>query len=417
MNVKVYLGILVLLILARPVQSCRMMGIIALPEHSLSRPGTDSDYNPYMMAELEEFRLQGGSGGWPYCNEDGWGMTSHSIFNGTMLLQSTRSAQEAFGDDNFYPEAAELLWPDTVKVLLGHLRITSSGAGNIENPHPFLYTTSDNRHFSFGHNGDLNKTKLRNLIGDDWLNLHPPATHGDGPWDGSGWSHVVDSELFFFWIMKNIETSNTVLDGITEALTILESQQPSNIKNFILTDGDDLYAYRRSRSTDIHYHTGGSADNIPLGVDRSNHNAVMSTPPPDGLASSLPWIALEDSTLLILKSDGSSELINPLVDAQGTNEPVQPTQYLLSHAYPNPFNGETTIPFWVSQPGEYRIRIFNSQGRQVYHSMQSINQTGVNDYHWQGKDKQGKELASGSYYFQIGNGTSVKTSGKLLFLK
>lgn len=402
------LQMILILILTGTVLPCRMLGVIAHPGQSLNGVGEDGNLHPYLLSELEELRLQGGSGDWPYSNQDGWGMSSHATVNGSATVQSVRSEIEAFQDTSYYTQANLLLAPDTVSILLGHLRQSSSGANGIANPHPFIFETDDGQIFSFGHNGDLNKEDLRELIGDEWLGQHPPQTYGSGDWQGLGWSDVVDSELFFFWIMKNIESSGSTEQGIVDALEILEIQQPYNIKNFILSDGNDLYAYRRSSATDIYYYDGGDGS--------SNHRAVMSTPPPTGASASLPWIALADRRLLIFRHDGSSE-IRIIWSTSQIDDRYSPQQFSLDRAYPNPFNGSTIIPVSMHQSGTYNLSILNTLGQLIYSERYDARSMGQYDFSWHGQDNLGQTVNSGAYFYMVSAGSSAPISGKLLYLK
>ena len=388
-----------------------------MPGESLSDTFINDEWHPYLMEELEAFRLQGGSGGWPYNNRDGWAMTSYSVSQDILEFQTVRSDVEAFSDDNYYDDASTLLNETQVPILMGHLRQTSSGANNIENPHPFMYTSDSGVKFSFGHNGDVNKEAVRELIGDDWLALHPPQTYGGGAWDGSGWENVVDSELFFFWIIKNIEESGSVLDGIQQALVALEEQQPFRLKNFLFSDGSDLYAYRRSSMSDIHYFDASQTDNLPPHLFGSNHRVVMSTPPSVGPVSDLPWIELPDKNLLIFNGDGSTEIHADFLTTDLARDDIKPEQFEIKHAYPNPFNNSTIIPLHANESGTYALDVFNTRGQLVFSETNWVNDGGVYNFLWSGQDGRGNELNSGSYFFQIRSGSQNVSRGKLLLLK
>ncbi|MBC8374975.1 MAG: class II glutamine amidotransferase [FCB group bacterium] len=408
---------LVLLLLIVPLFPCRMLGVIALPGESLSSTYTNGDWHPYLMGELEEFRLQGGSGEWPYNNRDGWAMTSYHESLGVPEFQTVRSDEEAYSDVNYYYDTSMLLAETQVPILMGHLRQTSSGASDIENPHPFIYTSDDGVNFSFGHNGDVIKESVRELIGDDWLALHPPQTYGAGPWDGSGWDSVVDSELFFFWIIKNIEESDSVLEGIQQALIVLEEQQPWQLKNFLFSDGLDLYAYRRSLMSDIHYFDASQNDSLPPHLSESNHRVVMSTPPAGGDVAELPWIELPDRNLLIFRGDGSTEVHGNFIPTGLIADAQQPDQNRLSQAYPNPFNNSTIIPVHANESGAYTLHVFNTRGQEVFTETNWIGDGSAYNFLWSGKDDGGNDLTSGSFFFQISSGSENVSSGKLLLLK
>ncbi|MBT4033696.1 MAG: T9SS type A sorting domain-containing protein [Candidatus Marinimicrobia bacterium] len=408
---------LVFLLLVMPLFPCRMLGVIALPGESLSSTDINGDWHPYLLGELEEFRLQGGSGQWPYNNQDGWAMTSYHVSQDVPEIQTVRSDEGAYSDVDYYYETSTLLDETQVPILIGHLRQTSSGATDIENPHPFIYTDDSGVNFSFGHNGDISKEAVRELIGDEWLTLHPPQTYDTGPWDGSGWDSVIDSELFFFWIIKNIEELNSVLEGIQQALIVLEDQQPWQLKNFLFSDGTDLYAYRRSLMSDIHYFDASQNNNLPPHLSESNHRVVMSTPPTDGAVSELPWIELPDRNLLIFRGDGSTEIHAGFIPTGLIADTPIPGQYRLSRAYPNPFNNSTTIPVQANESGYYSIHIFNLKGQMIFAETNWVNDGSVHNFLWSGLDGEGNELPSGSFFFQISSCSENVSRGKLLLLK
>lgn len=406
-----------LLLIATPLLACRMLGVMALPGESLSATYASGNWHPYLMAELEAFRLQGGSGGWPYNNRDGWAMTSYRLDEGQVQAETIRSEMEAFLDDEYYPHAATLLAQPQIPILIGHLRQTSSGATDIENPHPFIFTTTSGVNYSFAHNGDVGKEELRALIGDEWLAQHPPQTFGHGPWDGSGWQAVVDSELFFFWIIQNIEMAGSVLDGIQAALIVLEDQQPFQIKNFLFSDGTDLYGYRRSSLPDIHYFDTMDNSNVPVHLTDSNHRVIMSTPPTSGAITNLPWVELADHSLLVFKGDGSTEIYDEFLTLD-LGDPVKHPEHLeLSLAFPNPFNNQTTIPFTATHNGVYTLEVINSRGQRVFSITKDLSRGTHHGFQWNGCNDSGQDLTSGSYFFRIQSASKLLTGGKLLLLK
>ncbi len=416
MKIRVLICLSLTLFAVNPLIPCRMLGVIALPGASLSELDSLQHFHPYLMEELEELRLQGGSGNWPYNNRDGWGMTSYSTTENFPQVLTVRSEIEAYADETYYEQTALLLAPDEVTVLLGHLRQTTSGAIDIENPHPFIYTTPGGQQFSFAHNGDLDKDVLRELIGDDWLADHPPQTYGGGAWDDTGWSQVVDSELFFFWIMQNIELLNDIESGIQQALIVLENELPTEFKTFLLSDGIDLYAYSSSVLGDLYYFDGSDEVEPPWYLEGSNHRAIMSTPPPTGVLAEIPWVQLATNVLLCLRADATTDLFDVLSSIEISAPPVTPDHSKVIHAFPNPFNARTIIPVTWNQTGDLKLKIYDARGRLVYELIKAKLQPGDLQLNWAGRDDQGHELSSGNYFFTV-SGDQFISSGKLLLLK
>lgn len=414
MSFIIRLGLI--LILLSQVYPCRMLGVIALPGESLSTRNESDSLHHYLVAELEELRLQGGSGSWPYNNRDGWAMVSYPVIDSDITIQAVRSELEAYEDESYYEQTDQLLDYDNVPILMGHLRQSTSGADDIPNPHPFIYEDSAGVKYSFSHNGDMDKDMLRSLIGDDWLTEHPPQTYGGGPWDGGGWDEVVDSELFLFFIVKNIEETGSVVNGIKHAMQELETEMSFDIKNFLMSDGVNLYAYRSSPMDDIYYFDGSDEPETPWYLEQSNHRAVMSTPPPVSPMSEIPWIELEDLYMVILKADGTSDVIDVMSPEDIIVFQHQLPDSKLQMAFPNPFNSSTIIPIKTDLTSDLVLRIFDMQGVQVYSAHKYAVKPGQTRFEWMGNDENGNVLESGSYFYQI-NGSDLTVTGKLLLLK
>jgi hypothetical protein len=95
------------------------------------------------------------------------------------------------------------------------------------------------RDYSFMHNGSVTADSIITLINSldsNWLIEHQLATG-------------VDSETYFSWIMLNIHLENgNVLQGLKNALLPIYSLPSTygNHINFILSDGMDIYAYKKT---------------------------------------------------------------------------------------------------------------------------------------------------------------------------
>lgn len=84
--------------------------------------------------------------------------------------------------------------------------------------------------------------------------------------------------------------------------------------------------------------------------------------------------------------------------------------YLLNN-YPNPFNNQTTIQFFLDQPGEINFSIFNSIGQKVETLAQSYAGAGFYKINWSPKT-----LASGVYFYRLQTPNFVETK-KMVYLK
>jgi glutamine amidotransferase len=100
----------------------------------------------------------------------------------------------------------------------------------LDNCHPFRYGR-----WLFAHNGSVNR---------DWLLQRLEARRHD-------WLQgQTDSEVYFHWILQNLERADSVGEGVAAAVKELDSFTGLN---FILTDGTTLFAYRNAAKDHAHY--------------------------------------------------------------------------------------------------------------------------------------------------------------------
>ena len=74
-----------------------------------------------------------------------------------------------------------------------------------------------------------------------------------------------------------------------------------------------------------------------------------------------------------------------------------PNSFSLNGSFPNPFNMSTIISFSLDKKASTELRIYNSAGQQVRKLINEILFSGEHKVLWDGKDDQGKSLASGIY--------------------
>ena len=83
---------------------------------------------------------------------------------------------------------------------------------------------------------------------------------------------------------------------------------------------------------------------------------------------------------------------------------------------PNPFNSETNISWFLLRPGPARVEVFALTGQRVTVLHQGPKKAGVHRVHWDGRDDQGRPLASGVYLYRLVTDVSVQTR-KLTLLR
>ncbi len=97
------------------------------------------------------------------------------------------------------------------------------------------------------------------------------------------------------------------------------------------------------------------------------------------------------------------------------NSPV-PESFELAQSFPNPFNAGTTIRFTLPTAGPVELAVFNLAGQKVTTLLLGPRQAGQYSLQWDGKNDNGRSLASGVYLYKLQAGGQAETR-KLLLLR
>ncbi len=76
--------------------------------------------------------------------------------------------------------------------------------------------------------------------------------------------------------------------------------------------------------------------------------------------------------------------------------------------YPNPFNPTTTIRFALPKDAMITLTVFDLSGKKVKTLVNGFNTAGYHQVQWNGKDDQGRMVASGMYFYVLKMGKSIK---------
>jgi hypothetical protein len=86
-------------------------------------------------------------------------------------------------------------------------------------------------------------------------------------------------------------------------------------------------------------------------------------------------------------------------DETGSRE--RPSEFDLSQNYPNPFNPTTKIEFTLAKSGFVTLQIYDVLGRKVRTLVSEELPSGYKSVIWDGKNDDGKDVASGVYFYQL----------------
>ncbi len=99
------------------------------------------------------------------------------------------------------------------------------------------------------------------------------------------------------------------------------------------------------------------------------------------------------------------------------DDPVLPSSFELNQNYPNPFNMATTISFDLPSSGHVQLDVYNLLGQKVTELASGEYPAGTVSINWDGRDRNGNDLASGTYFYRMTLNGSETTTKKLMILK
>ena len=330
-----------------PLQACKLWAVITnsgLTFGNLSEDGRSMIYDQLNSFYYQsEFML------------NGWSIMGYHESNHIETISICRSPNTASNDSTLYWDTIQtLLENEEAAIGMGHLRLATSGSNTIPNPHPWIFQ-NNGVVYSLMHNGTVSKDLLLNLITDNgidssWLDLNPPQTFGNGEWSASGWSSVVDSELIMLLIMKKIILLNDKIEGFKSAISsLINSGVNAGQINLIFSDGYSLLVFGGTNGLHI-------SENFEF-------TAVMTQP---YLDANHQWQSISHDELTYITPDTliriSSFIENKIDDSATT---VHPSEFYMSYAYPNPFNGTVKFNLTTRSSGLVSVNIFSILGQVV----------------------------------------------------
>ncbi len=120
------------------------------------------------------------------------------------------------------------------------------------------------------------------------------------------------------------------------------------------------------------------------------------------------WVAVDAAGLSTCQSaEGELSCLSPITGV-GVNPPAPATAHLLQN-YPNPFNPATTIHFVLPRRERVTLKIFNLLGREIATLVDEELSAGEH-----GVVFDGKQLASGVYFYRLQAGRSVEVRKMIL---
>jgi hypothetical protein len=317
-------------------------------------------------------------------------------------------------------------WDELMGVQYTHDNVNSSGAVNLVDSRAIRVTTNTGRGGLRGmvdlQSGGLNEGarvstssgqhRTTPESGEFWLRNVPPGVV----------RVMAEAQGYFPVTVDSVEVvANVTLSGID--FTLSACPQPAglvasdSLGTVIELDwsavvhGDlDGYNVYRSRFENGEYI-------LVNGEPVQGTHYVDGTPPDSGVY----WYyvaAVYSNSGWEAESFGSNKdwgaLTNP--DDVSEGEDLVPREFFLSQNYPNPFNPATSISYGLPQDSRVRIEVFNILGQNVRTLVDEDQQAGYKRVIWDGRDRNGRAVASGVYFYRLKAGDSQETK-KMLMVK
>jgi len=153
-----------------------------------------------------------------------------------------------------------------------------------------------------------------------------------------------------------------------------------------------------------------SCESIPEGMTLTADGVLCGTPVQDDATWQLP-VRVQDSYRV---SDlRHLTFVTGAGSIHGDGEPMQPLEV---RAWPNPFNPSTTLGFSLSAPARAVVDVYNVQGRRVRRLLNEELPAGDHRVNWDGRDGEGRAVATGVYFCRLRAG-GRDAATKMLLLK
>lgn len=111
------------------------------------------------------------------------------------------------------------------------------------------------------------------------------------------------------------------------------------------------------------------------------------------------WVASDGYLFqLMLPDSGTTTAMND----DASTQKIAPSQYSLDQNYPNPFNPTTTISFFLPQPGQTELFVYNSLGQKVRTLINEPMDAGDHSV-----TLDARNLSSGIYFYRIKSGQYI----------
>lgn len=150
-----------------------------------------------------------------------------------------------------------------------------------------------------------------------------------------------------------------------------------------------------------------------LALESNNSPVITITTEEKGSFSPIPIGPV--SPYPVIGGPGYTILIHYGTLSQNENTGL-PTKYALHQNYPNPFNPITAIHYDLPERSHVMIMVYDIVGHEIRTLVNDQQNAGFNSIVWNGKDRFGRTVGTGVYFYRISSEGFIKTR-KMILLK
>ena len=108
-----------------------------------------------------------------------------------------------------------------------------------------------------------------------------------------------------------------------------------------------------------------------------------------------------DSAAIAAQIEGAVAWVPFLTEGGASKAVALPADFALHPAYPNPFNAEVALSFDLPQAAAVALVLYDALGRPVRHLVDGPLAAGRYRFVWDGRDQDGRVVASGIYFYRL----------------
>ncbi len=271
---------------------------------------------------------------------------------------------------------------------------------------------------------DLSTPGIINLVDATWLPGTPISLHADGAkiWAACGDLALVDVSVAGFpELIGHVGAGDTGAVMMTEQGPMTASgsrgvlQWPDHCQE-VAVWYLGMHAEALEHEALIRWNVAGvaSVDDFRVFAGRNRQRQVQVEQDDDGFFAR-DWRA-RDRVLytLELRTDSGWQVLDEVYLRIPAGEIPAVTD--LGTPHPNPFNPVITIPFALARTGPVSVEVVDAAGRRIATLAHGSWPYGAHEVVWEGRDDQGKNAASGTYFIRL-QSDEITQSRKVMLVR